>query len=47
MKPPFPLFPPSASTVAVEMDLLYAFIVAVCTFFAVLIAAPRARFRRS
>ena len=39
MKPPFPLFPPSASTVAVEMDLLYAFIVAVCTFFTVLIAA--------
>ena len=38
MKPPFPLFPPSASTVAVEMDLLYGFIVAVCTFFAVLIA---------
>ncbi len=39
MKPPFPLFPPSASTVAVEMDLLYAFIVAVCAFFTVLVAA--------
>jgi cytochrome c oxidase subunit 2 len=38
MKPPFPLFPPSASTVAVEMDLLYAFIVAVCAFFTVLVA---------
>jgi cytochrome c oxidase subunit 2 len=39
MKPPFPLFPPSASTVSVEMDLLYAFIVAVCAFFTVLVAA--------
>src|SRR6187549_166441 len=39
MKPPFPLFPPSASTVAVEMDLLYGFIVAVCAFFTVLVAA--------
>ena len=39
MKLPFPLFPPSASTVAVEMDLLYAFIVAVCAFFTVLVAA--------
>ena len=38
MKPPFPLFPPSASTVAGEMDLLYGFIVAVCAFFAVLVA---------
>ena len=39
MKPPFPLFPPSASTVAVEMDLLYGFIVLVCAFFTVLVAA--------
>lgn len=39
MKPPFPLFPPAASTVAVEMDLLYGFIVAVCAFFTVLVAA--------
>ena len=36
---PFPLFPPSASTVAAEMDLLYLFIVAVCAFFTVLVAA--------
>jgi cytochrome c oxidase subunit 2 len=33
----FPLFPPSASTVSTEMDLLYLFIVSVCTFFAVLV----------
>jgi cytochrome c oxidase subunit 2 len=39
MNTPFPLFPPSASTVATEMDLLYAFIVAVCGFFTVLVAA--------
>jgi cytochrome c oxidase subunit II len=39
MNSPFPLFPPSASTVAVEMDLLYGFIVAVCAFFTVLVAA--------
>jgi cytochrome c oxidase subunit 2 len=32
------LFPPSASTVAVEMDLLYLFITAVCAFFTVLVA---------
>jgi cytochrome c oxidase subunit 2 len=37
MSLPFPLFPPSASTVATEMDLLYFFIVAVCAFFAVLV----------
>ena len=37
MSLPFPLFPPSASTVASEMDALYFFIVAVCTFFAVLV----------
>ena len=39
MKPPFPLFPPSASTVSVEIDLLYGFIFAVCAFFTVLVAA--------
>jgi len=39
MSLPFPLFPPSASTVASEMDALYFFIVAVCTFFAVLVTA--------
>jgi len=37
MSLPFPLFPPTASTVASEMDALYFFIVAVCTFFAVLV----------
>jgi len=30
-----PLFPPSASTVSAQMDMLYLFIVAVCAFFAV------------
>jgi cytochrome c oxidase subunit II len=39
MNTPFQLLPPSASTVAVEMDLLYAFIFAVCAFFTVLVAA--------
>ena len=34
-----PLFPPTASTVAVEMDLLYLFITAVCAFFTVLVTA--------
>ena len=33
----FPLFPPSASTVSTEMDLLYLFIITVCTFFTVLV----------
>jgi len=37
MSLPFPLFPPNASSVATEMDLLYFFIVAVCAFFAVLV----------
>jgi cytochrome c oxidase subunit 2 len=37
MQIPFPLFPPSASTVSTEMDLLYLFIAAVCAFFAVLV----------
>jgi cytochrome c oxidase subunit II len=36
---PFPLFPPNASTVATEMDLLYFFIVAVCAFFAIVVTA--------
>ena len=39
MSSSFPLFPPAASTVAVEMDLLYLFIFAVCAFFTVLVAA--------
>ena len=39
MKLPFPLFPPSASSVATEMDLLYLFITAVSAFFVVLVAA--------
>ena len=39
MSTPFPLFPPNASSVATEMDLLYLFIVAVCAFFAVLVTA--------
>jgi cytochrome c oxidase subunit 2 len=34
-----PFFPPSASTVSTEMDLLYFFIVAVCAFFIVLVVA--------
>jgi cytochrome c oxidase subunit II len=40
----FPFFPPSASTVALEMDLLYLFIVAVCAFFAVLVTVMVAFF---
>jgi cytochrome c oxidase subunit 2 len=39
MSMPFPLFPPQASTVSVEMDLLYMFIFAVCAFFTILVAA--------
>lgn len=39
MQMPFPLFPPNASTVATEMDLLYRFIVAVCAFFSILVIA--------
>jgi cytochrome c oxidase subunit 2 len=39
MQMPFPLFPPNASTIATEMDLLYLFIVAVCAFFAILVTA--------
>jgi len=37
MSIPFPLFPPSASTIATEMDMLYLFIASVCAFFAVLV----------
>jgi cytochrome c oxidase subunit 2 len=37
MSSSFPLFPPAASTVATEMDMLYLFIVAICAFFAVLV----------
>jgi cytochrome c oxidase subunit 2 len=40
----FQLFPPSASTHATEMDLLYLFIVAVCAFFTVLVVALVAYF---
>jgi cytochrome c oxidase subunit 2 len=39
MSSPFPFFPIGASTVSGEMDLLYLFIVAVCAFFTVLVAA--------
>jgi cytochrome c oxidase subunit 2 len=39
MSLPFPLFPPQASSVSGEMDMLYLFIVAVCAFFTVLVAA--------
>ena len=39
MPPSFPLFPPSASSVSTEMDLLYFFLVAVSAFFTVLVAA--------
>src|SRR5476651_1802740 len=34
-----PLFPPSASSVSQEMDLLYLFLIAVSAFFTILIAA--------
>jgi cytochrome c oxidase subunit 2 len=37
MSSSFPLFPPAASTMATEMDMLYLFIVSVCAFFAVLV----------
>ena len=39
MSIPFPLFPPSASSVSAEMDLLYLFVFGVCAFFAVLVVA--------
>jgi cytochrome c oxidase subunit 2 len=35
----FPLFPEAASSIAFEVDLLYFFILAVCSFFAVLVSA--------
>lgn len=38
MKLPFPLFPPAASSVSTEVDLLYAFIAATSAFFVVLVA---------
>ena len=37
MSSSFPLFPPNASSVATEVDLLYLFIVSVCAFFTVLV----------
>ena len=39
MQTSLPLFPPNASSVATEMDLLYLFIVAVCGFFTILVTA--------
>ncbi|MEZ5319199.1 MAG: cytochrome c oxidase subunit II [Vicinamibacterales bacterium] len=39
MSTPFPLFPPQASSMAMEVDLLYLFIVSVCAFFAILVTA--------
>jgi len=39
MSSSFPLFPPSASSVSTEMDLLYLFIIAVCAFFTILVVA--------
>jgi len=39
MSTPFPLFPPTASSVATEMNMLYLFIAAISAFFVVLVAA--------
>ena len=39
MSSSLPLFPPSASSVATEMDLLYLFITAVCAFFTIVVTA--------
>ena len=39
MSTSFPLFPPNASSVATEVDLLYLFIAAVSAFFVVVVAA--------
>lgn len=39
MSTSFPLFPPTASSVATEMNLLYLFIAAVSAFFTILVAA--------
>src|SRR5687768_9610195 len=38
MSMPFPLFPPAASSVSTEVDLLYLFITAISAFFTVLVA---------
>jgi cytochrome c oxidase subunit 2 len=38
MQSSFPLFPQAASSIASEVDLLYFFILAVCSFFAVLVS---------
>jgi cytochrome c oxidase subunit 2 len=39
MQSSFPLFPQAASSIASDVDLLYFFILAVCSFFAVLVSA--------
>ncbi len=39
MSSSLPLFPPNASSVATEMDLLYLFITAVCAFFTIVVTA--------
>ncbi len=39
MQSSFSLFPPSASSVSGDVDLLYFFILAVCSFFAILVSA--------
>ena len=39
MSSSFPLFPPNASSVATEVDLLYLFITSVCAFFTILVTA--------
>lgn len=39
MSSSFPLFPQAASSIAHEVDLLYFFILAVCSFFAILVSA--------
>lgn len=39
MQSTFPLFPQAASSIASDVDLLYFFILAVCSFFAVLVSA--------
>src|SRR5438552_2011689 len=37
--PSLPFFPPAASSVSTEMDLLYAFITVVCAFFTIVVVA--------
>ena len=39
MQSSFPLFPQAASSIASDVDLLYFFILAVCSFFAILVTA--------